>query len=134
MKDVVSFHVSVIVSSSCSSFSLGLSFGQLGVLASVRKDVHDIVKLSVLGIFGLLYLTSEQDGGLLLADREEHRLLHPLDRLQVQLLQVCDYHQHQQVDEDVCVAPDLEESLDSFLLELVLYLVWRPVLLTVSRL
>ena len=55
--------------------------------------------------------------GFLLADIEEERLLHPLNRDRIKLGQVTNQHQDQQVNEDISVLSDLKECLTCQLLK-----------------
>lgn len=59
----------------------------------------------------------ELHSGLLFAHVQEECALHEADRGLTELIKTCNEHQHKQVDEDVCILPDLQEGLRCKLLK-----------------
>ena len=95
-------------------FLLDLSLAPL--LLVVVNDVEEVVDRPVPLLARRIDRVLERHGRLFLAHVEEQRLLDPADCPLVELLEAGDQHQHQQVDEDVRILADLEESLAGKLL------------------
>jgi len=62
-------------------------------------------------------LASEHDCSLFFTHIQEQLLLNELDWWLVKLFQITDNHQHKQVDKDICILANLQESLDRQLLK-----------------
>ena len=90
----------------------------------IIDDVEEVVDRPVPLLSGLIDRLLELNRGLLLTDSQEQSLFHELDRLLVELFKISDEHQNQQVDEDISVLSDLEESLASKLLECLFLILW----------
>ena len=91
----------------------------------IVDDVEEVVDRPVPLLSSLINRLLELHSGLLFTDSQEQGLLHELDSLLVKLFEISDEHQHQQVDKDISVLADLEESLTSKLLKS-LFLILRP--------